>query len=466
MQPDGKIRRPDAGVKTLTASDLVDGDVHARTHIRSVLRTFLLLVLVFSGTLHLRQALGSLEAPDVFRKDFLQEYLLARAVLDGNDPYSPVTSLARRFISDVPVPVLPHPTPHPPPVALLALPLGLVKYQAAASVWLAFELVCLSASLWLLLKGIGVSPSAGVLIIFTLIGVGLAPVWTGLMVGQLMLLLLLLLSGAWLALRERRDRLGGALLGFALALKLMGIPILLFLALRKRWTAAISASIALAAANLVAVLMIGIGPVFTYYAEVSRLIFPLYRSAAPNISAWSIGWRLFDGTGSPLLLAFRAPPFLYSPMAAALVSIAIPLLLVAGVLYLAVRANDFDLSFGMLICVSIVFHPVAWVHYLVLIAIPLLIAVDKLRALRFPRRESIFLLALAFILDLPPETVSGMSTAFATSRYSSQEQLVPAAPALFGLIYTVAVVALVWFLWRIDQARARQAAGAEKYVHQ
>ena len=120
----------------------------------------------------------------------------------------------------------------------------------------------------------------------------------------------------------------------------------------------------------------------------------------------------------------------------------------------------------MLICVSIVFHPVAWVHYLVLIAIPLLIAVDKLRALRFPRRESIFLLALAFILDLPPETVSGMSTAFATSRYSSQEQLVPAAPALFGLIYTVAVVALVWFLWRIDQARARQAAGAEKYVHQ
>ncbi len=66
------------------------------------------------GLTMLRFPMGSLVAPHVYRKDFLQEYLLARAIAEGVDPYLPIPMLADRFLGQLPVPLFPHPTPHPP----------------------------------------------------------------------------------------------------------------------------------------------------------------------------------------------------------------------------------------------------------------------------------------------------------------------------------------------------------------
>ena len=80
-----------------------------------------------------------------------------------------------------------------------------------------------------------------------------------------MIPLLLLLSGSWLSLKQSKDRRAGALLGLSLALKLMGLPILLFLAIRRRWGAVLPAVVTVAVANLFCVPLMGLSPVLKYY---------------------------------------------------------------------------------------------------------------------------------------------------------------------------------------------------------
>src|SRR5690348_1192148 len=68
-------------------------------------------------------------------KDFAQEYVLARAIRAGADPYQSVHDLGAQFVTTQGYFDKPHPTPHPPTVGLLALPLGFMDYGAAARVW-------------------------------------------------------------------------------------------------------------------------------------------------------------------------------------------------------------------------------------------------------------------------------------------------------------------------------------------
>ena len=411
----------------------------------------LLLLFAVSGFLRLWLSMQSLETPNIYRKDFLQEYLLARAAVEGKDPYLPVPSLARAFVGEIDVPLFPHPTPHPPPVGLLAWPLAFVGYETAAAVWLIFELFCLIAAVCILLRAITEkTPSAGVVIVVTSAAISTSPVWTDLIVGQLMIPLLLLLSGSWLSLKQGNDRRAGALLGLSLALKLMGLPILLFLAIRRRWGAVLPAVVTVAVANLFCVPLMGLSPVLKYYFNVSGMMFPLYRAAASNISLWTIGWRFFDGTGSPVIVLLQAPPLIHAPATAALVLVALPVVVLAVVLIAALRTRDQSSAFGMLICLSILIHPIAWNHYLVLMAIPVLVAARRLWERGFPSPQCILLLCLGLILGLPPEQINHAQLHFTQHLLPDGEAFVTFAGSLLGLSYTIAVVAVVWFLKRLD----------------
>ena len=94
-----------------------------------LLKYALVLVAAVIGLISLQLIFRSLLRPYVYQKDFIQEYLLSRAVLDGVDPYLSLPELALRFLGPLPNSVLQHPTPHPPPVAILSLLLGLISYD-------------------------------------------------------------------------------------------------------------------------------------------------------------------------------------------------------------------------------------------------------------------------------------------------------------------------------------------------
>ena len=104
----------------------------------------------------------------------------------------------------------------------------------------------------------------------------------------------------------------------------------------------------------------------------------------------------------------------------------------------------------MLICLSILIHPIAWNHYLVLMAIPVLVAARRLWERGFPSPQCILLLCLGLILGLPPEQINHAQLHFTQHLLPDGEAFVTFAGSLLGLSYTIAVVAVVWFLKRLD----------------
>jgi len=120
--------------------------VHARRGFFALARYFLIALALATGVIALWKTAQSLMFPHVYHKDFLQEYLLGRAALSSIDPYLPVSDLAEQFFGTLPEPVFQHPTPHPPPMVLLGLPLALLSYESAAVVWAAISIVCIVIS--------------------------------------------------------------------------------------------------------------------------------------------------------------------------------------------------------------------------------------------------------------------------------------------------------------------------------
>ena len=86
-----------------------------------------------------------------------QEYLMAKALAHGADPYQPIPELARQWLpayEGQPAADFPHPAPYSIVVGWLSLPLAAFTYRQAVDVWLAFEAVCLcgAVALWFRLR--------------------------------------------------------------------------------------------------------------------------------------------------------------------------------------------------------------------------------------------------------------------------------------------------------------------------
>jgi hypothetical protein len=352
------------------------------------LRRLLIVLACVAGLVSVVFGAQSLFSPYVYMKDFIQEYLLARAVLSGVSPYLPIPVLAQRFIGPLPNAVFPHPTPHPPPVVIIAAPLGLLQYQQAAIVWFIFEFLCVLTATYILFTWLRMRTNVWWLLLSTLVLFSWNPFREILIFGQLTSLLLVLLLLSWQSLRAGQAIRGGLFLGLVVALKLLGWPIVLFLALRRNWRATGAAVVTGIIMNTIAVLLIGYQAVLHYYTQVGSTVSSLYRAYVFNFSLWSVGWRLFDGTGSVIIAGAEAPPIWNAPILARGIAWSLPLLFLILGLYLAYEMRDFDVSFAILVCVSILVNPVAWAHYLVIALLPLVVLVRLLWGNRCPETET------------------------------------------------------------------------------
>jgi hypothetical protein len=410
-------------------------------------------LLLFAGASVWTSA-ASLAPPHVYLKDFIQEYLLGKAALGGVNPYLPLPVLARHFISPPPVIALDHPTPHPPPVALLSLPLALLSYERAAAVWFVFEVVCVFAAARLLVGGLA-SPSWAK----TLSGGALLlcwhPFWEELGMGQINTLLLVLLAAAWRDLRAGRDVRGGVWLGLMLALKMMAWPLAVYLLLERRWRAAAAVAATAAAAYGGAALLVGAGHFADYFRQVGGVA-ALYRHNGGNISFWSFGYRLFEGTRGEV----EVLPFFYSPALARLTSFALPAAALAVALVAARRAAEFDTAFALLGGVSLLVNPVAWTHYLVLAALPLAVAARRLFT-PDRSRPQVYLAALTALLLLVSRlNADHFLRQFAFRPAASPQVLTVAAlPGLLTLIPVAGLLSLLWLVWRSESSPRATARG-------
>jgi alpha-1,2-mannosyltransferase len=284
----------------------------------------------------------------LYQKDFGQEYLLARAIRDGVDPYLPIQTLGARYVDVTGYFDKQHPTPHPPTVGLLAFPLGLLSYPAAVRVWFAFELVCLVAALGMLVRAARVPIRLQSVPLLAVALVLWPPLTLEIGLGQLMLPLLLTLSGALLALLRGRALVGGGLLGLSLLIKPIAWPWLIVLAWRRDWRALAAATAVAVAGGALSVAVIGVEHTQDYVLRVLPMMSAAFFNEVTNMSLWTVAPRLGWPALSPLLPGV--------------------VLLVAA---WWVRRRALDLGLAMMTVVCLLVSPISWYFYLVLALLPL-----------------------------------------------------------------------------------------------
>src|SRR5689334_21700425 len=94
---------------------------------RLVLPIILLVNLAYLAS-KIGQLTQSFSDEQLCHRDFISIYLLAKSVLSGINPYLPLGELAARWPDFAGCNVFAHPSPHPPALAILAAPLGLIGY--------------------------------------------------------------------------------------------------------------------------------------------------------------------------------------------------------------------------------------------------------------------------------------------------------------------------------------------------
>ena len=398
-----------------------------------------------------------------YRKDFQTEYLMARALANGDNPYRLMPDLARRWLpaaESQTAASFPHPSPYPIAVGWVSLPLAALTYQRAVDAWLAIEGLCLgvAVALWYRLRGRRVMLPW---VILTSLGLfAFYPLALEVGTGQLSVCLLPLFMGGGLALRRGADATGGLCLGGLVVLKLMGGPILLWLAWQRRWRAVGWAAAVWVGVHATAIGLHGWPMVRDYYLRVGPLVSEHYRTHAANISWWTLGTRLFGEINVRLV----SVPLWDEPRLARALGILIPV----GALWLLLRAGRrttrFDTAYALLMGGGLFVSPVAWVHYFVMLLPALYLLFQHLVARRWPLAHTGAAVLLVNGIVVPTSLYFELVRPFVRGVTAEGLPIMGAVAALVWAVPMAAASLLLWQLVWLDRTDATAPAPGETMI--
>jgi alpha-1,2-mannosyltransferase len=187
-----------------------------------------------------------------------------------------------------------------------------------------------------------------------LAGFAFAPVIGELVMGNVHLLILGLLAGAWLALRDRSARgelVAGALVGGATLIKIFPGVLILWFLLTGRRHAAVSALATIGILGLITLPFTGLEPWLQYPSVILNLGVP-------------------EDTGDVL-----APSVWLSAVMPSLLSRIVVAAAGLAVLAWAVDRRSEPVSYAVAVAVSILIAPALYQHYLALLVLPMLLAI-------------------------------------------------------------------------------------------
>lgn len=363
------------------------------------------------GLLVLRLPLGTLSEPTVYLKDLFQDYLMARAIAAGIDPYQLMPVLLARVLGAIRGPggVMPvHPSPHPATVAIVLLPLASLGFPVVATIWLACELAILVALVALLGAAFRarLGPAQTLAIATALIA--WTPVTADLANGQLVLPVAALVVASLVAAQRGHTAVAGCWLGLSLLVKPVAAPVAIVFLVR-RWRRALATlcgTVALGAAPVL--LVIGPPVALRYLTRVVPYVSLLYRTDIRNQSAWTMGQRLFVGMYPPRVAGATATgvasaPLLPFPGLADPTGGVAVVLLIALTLLAVARSTSLTRAFALTTCAAVLVAPVSWTYDLVLTALPFAYLAIALARRGFPRWWT-NAAVLSFILVTCPQT--------------------------------------------------------------
>ena len=276
-----------------------------------------------------------------FLWDFRKEFLPAgEAILHGDSPYPPSLSDLASHANYV----------YPPLAAVLMAPFTWLPQVLAEAIFVALTLVAPALALWLL--GVRDWRCFGLVYLWP-------PLLNAVSLGTLSTLLALAVAAGW-RWRGSAVVLGAALAGAAVA-KLFLWPLLVLFGSRRR-AAAISVAVACIAvlASWALIGFAGMTSYLTLLQELSRIEAP--RGYSPTSLALALGLP----RGPALAVAFV---------------VGLPLLVLAA--RLVRRAQGETAALACAVGASLALSPVVWMHYLILLVVPIAVARDRLGPIWF-----------------------------------------------------------------------------------
>ena len=197
--------------------------------------------------------------PYAYGKDLQQQFLMGMALRDRLDIYTPITQLSARYFPAA-TNNFPHPSPYPPLVALLSVPLTFVGMPVLVLLWLAASVLLLVA----VGRRLGLSTRASLAL------AAWPPVWWVLYIGQLELAILLLAVLAWQDAKAGKEWRAGAWLGIAAAVKFYPVIFLAPYLYRRRWRVVVATGAILLLGQLGNLIVVGPAGLVRYYRESCR----------------------------------------------------------------------------------------------------------------------------------------------------------------------------------------------------
>jgi hypothetical protein len=334
--------------------------------------------------------------------DFFQEWASGRNYLAGVPVYSPQKDVyVREFANlgfdppprDATPPDMNPVNAHPPASIIIFLPLALTSYVTAFRLWSLASIAMIAIAVILMRRELGPppgqasgqelapaserAPMRGFWVIVTLMLLFSFPLREQMYNGQLNPVLLLCITGAWIAARRDRDTLAGVLLGIAAAIKLF--PLFLFIApaLRRRWSTLLAGAITIITANVIAVAILGTGAYRDYIFNVMPALVVM-QSSAYNASLVAFWKKLFDSPGVGFLPVHS---WAHWPLVAFIGLTLSAIAILSAIVISHRRARDregVDLAFAAAILGMVLLSPITWPHGFLILLLPLVLLARRL----------------------------------------------------------------------------------------
>jgi hypothetical protein len=286
------------------------------------------------------------------------------------------------------------------------LPLGLLDYPEAGTLWNVLGFIVLVGALGLILRELKIPLASWAIFPILALGLLCSPIRTQIAQGQWNAPLLLLLTLAWAAERRGHPGLAGLCVGTAVMLKLFPILFLAHFAVRRRRRAVITGCLSIALLSLATAGVLGVDA----YRDYARRVMPSldeFRSGWDNASISAFWMKNFSSGATHYGLfvepVVRAPGLARAGIVVSCLSV------LAATLYLVRESGPGqrderacgDLGFALTMTAMLLLTPICWDHYLLLLALPL--ALIWIHLGRSPLERLGFLVLVAAVWAGPDE---------------------------------------------------------------
>lgn len=326
--------------------------------------------------------------------DFVQEWTSARNYFTGRDIYLDMRESVPLYLK-IDGELLLRDNAHPPAAVLVSLPLGKLPYARALKIWNWLSMAALGASLLILFSELkrGWSPWYWLPVLTLLLTSNCLAQQQ--LQGQLNLLLLLLLTCAWVGVRHEHSWWAGGLIGAAAAIKLFPAFLGLYFLMRRDWRGVAGCAIGFAAVNGAAAGVLGVESFRAYFLEVVPRVGGEFQDYWSNASINGFYRKLLDGGSG------HVTPLIEASWLAAVLTGVGALAITADSARRVLRADSAErreLALAGCMVAMMLVSPISWDHYFLMLVPALCLIWRAQPAVGWRRPLLLALLLLLFTL--------------------------------------------------------------------